>query len=60
MGTAPSRILELVEQFHRNRDEYRKHGLKKPNCAANTWTRSLKPWDGMSPTGKGMRPPIWR
>jgi len=29
MGTAPSRILELVEQFRRNRDEYRKHGLNE-------------------------------
>jgi hypothetical protein len=29
MGTAPSRIRELVEQFHRNRDEYRKHGLNE-------------------------------
>jgi len=29
MGKAPSRIQELVEQFHRNRDEYRKHGLNE-------------------------------
>ncbi|OGW66536.1 MAG: hypothetical protein A3H49_06745 [Nitrospirae bacterium RIFCSPLOWO2_02_FULL_62_14] len=29
MGTAPSRILELVEQFHRNRDEYKKSGLNE-------------------------------
>ncbi|MDE3242269.1 MAG: N-6 DNA methylase [Nitrospirota bacterium] len=29
MGLAPSRVLELVEQFHRNRDEYRKHGLNE-------------------------------
>ncbi|MGH9428834.1 MAG: Eco57I restriction-modification methylase domain-containing protein, partial [Terriglobia bacterium] len=29
MSTAPSRVLELVEQFHRNRDEYRKHGLNE-------------------------------
>jgi type I restriction-modification system DNA methylase subunit/fido (protein-threonine AMPylation protein) len=29
MGVAPSRILELVQQFQRNRDEYRKYGLNE-------------------------------
>ncbi len=29
MGEAPPRILELVQQFHRNRDDYRKYGLNE-------------------------------
>lgn len=29
MGLAPPRVLELVEQFRRNRDEYRKQGLNE-------------------------------
>ena len=29
MGTAPPRIRELVEQFHRNRDAYRTYGLNE-------------------------------